>query len=235
MHGPNVHTAASWFVIASNAMMKLFWTPASPFTRKVMVSANELGLDRGIEIIPTTWPHAWGYSQVPLNRELTDASPVARIPTLITDDGVALVDSTTICLHLDSLAGGNALLPAGAAASRTWSLYGIADAIIESQIAIRAESLRPVEARCESFIVKHAARIARCFDVLESRATELEGSLARPPNLAAITAGVACGYQDWRDWLVDFRASRPRLARWVDAFEARPSMQSTMPQETPQH
>jgi hypothetical protein len=48
--------------------MKLFWTPASPFTRKVTVSARELGLERDIEIIPTTWPHGWGYSQVPLNR-----------------------------------------------------------------------------------------------------------------------------------------------------------------------
>jgi glutathione S-transferase len=215
--------------------MKLFWTPASPFTRKVMVSARELGLERDIEIIPTTWPHGWGYSQVPLNRELSDASPVARIPTLITDDGVILVDSTTICLHLDTLAGGNVLLPAGTAASRTWSLYGIADAIIESQIAIRAESLRRAGARCESFIAKHAARIDRCFDVLESRATELECRPEQRPDLAMIAAGVACGYQDWRDWLVDFRVGRPRLAHCSDVFGARPSMQSTMPQETPQH
>lgn len=215
--------------------MKLFWTPASPFTRKVMVCAKELGLDHAIDIIPTSWPLAWGYSDVPLNRELMDASPVARIPTLITDDGVALVNSTTICLHLDALAGGNVLVPAGVSGVRTWSLYGIADAIIESQIAIRAESLRPLDTRSESFVAKHAARIARCFDVLESRATELECASERRPDLAMITAGVACAYQDWREWLVDFRDARPSLTRWANLFSARASMQSTMPQETPQH
>jgi len=199
-----------------------------------MVCAKELGLEHEIEIIPTTWPLGWGYSQVPLNQELLDASPVARIPTLITDDGVALVNSTTICLHLDSLAGGNVLVHTGEAGSRIWSLYGIADAIIESQIAIRAESLRPAGLRCESFIAKHAARIARCFDVLESRAVELECSSEQRPDLAMITVGVACGYQDWRDWLVDFRVGRPRLARWTDVFATRPSMHGTMPQETPE-
>ena len=215
--------------------MKLFWTPASPFTRKVMISAQELGLDHDIEIIPTTWPLSWGYADVPLKRELMDASPVARIPTLITDDGVALVNSTTICLHLDALAGGNVLLSNGTRGARIWSLYGIADAIIESQIAIRAESLRPLAIRSESFVAKHAARIARCFDVLENRAAELECASAQCPNLAMITAGVACGYQDWRDWLVDFRSGRPRLARWSDVFNERPSLQATMPQETPEH
>ena len=214
--------------------MKLFWTPASPFTRKVVLCAKELGLERELEIIPTSWPHGWGYSQVALNPQLLEASPVARIPTLITDDGVTLVDSTTICLHLDNLAGGGALLPVGIAASPVWSLYGIADAIIESQIAIRAESLRPVDARCESFMAKHAARIERCFDVLEARALSLECFANERPDLAMITAGVACGYQNWRDFLVDFRVGRPRLAQWSDAFGARPSMQSTMPQETPQ-
>ena len=32
--------------------MKLFWTPASPFTRKVVVAARELGLWERIEIQP---------------------------------------------------------------------------------------------------------------------------------------------------------------------------------------
>ena len=40
--------------------MKLFWTPASPFTRKVSVVARELGLWDNIEILPTTWSLEWG-------------------------------------------------------------------------------------------------------------------------------------------------------------------------------
>ena len=40
--------------------MRLFWTPASPFTRKVCVAARELGLWQDIEGVPTTWPLDWG-------------------------------------------------------------------------------------------------------------------------------------------------------------------------------
>jgi glutathione S-transferase len=133
------------------------------------------------------------------------------------------------------LAGGNALVPSGTSSARVWSLYGIADAIIESQIAMRAESLRPLDSRSESFIAKHAGRIARCFDVLESRAVELECRPDQQPDLAMITAAVACGYQDWREWLVEFRDGRPSLARWANIFKERASMRDTMPRETPQH
>ncbi len=38
--------------------MKLYWTPASPFVRKVMVTAFELGLMDQIEIVPTIWRHS---------------------------------------------------------------------------------------------------------------------------------------------------------------------------------
>ena len=35
--------------------LKLFWTPASPFTRKVCVVAREIGLWDEIEILPMAW------------------------------------------------------------------------------------------------------------------------------------------------------------------------------------
>jgi len=36
--------------------MPLFWTPASPSTRKVCVTARELGQWHRIQVIPTAWP-----------------------------------------------------------------------------------------------------------------------------------------------------------------------------------
>ena len=100
--------------------MKLFWTPASPFTRKVVVAARELGLWERIEIQPTVWPLDWGYATVNFPPGLAAANPVARIPTLVTDDGVALGDSTLICQHLDRVAAGASLIPDGVAADRMW-------------------------------------------------------------------------------------------------------------------
>jgi len=212
--------------------MELFWTPASPFTRKVSVAARELGLWDGIKIHKTTWPHDWGYATVPFTPGLAENNPIARIPTLITDDGVPLSCSTLACQYLDSLSGGQLTAPD---AWKMWSLYAIADGLIEAQILMRAEMLRPAENRMESFLQKQRDRIDRCFDAIEARAGELQcGAEGGLPNLAEITVGIACGYQDWREWLHEYRDERPRLTFWYTDFAKRPSMVITEPAETPE-
>lgn len=213
--------------------MKLYWTPASPFTRKVCVSARELGLWDGIEVVPTKWPLDWAYSTIAFTPGLAESNPVARIPTLVTDDGAELGDSTLICQYLHSRAPGH-LIPAGDDAWRMWSLYAVADGILEAQVAMRAEKLRPGEEQSEGFLQKQRDRIERCFDRLEERAGELTLAPKTTPDLAMVTVGVVCGYQDWREWLADFRQGRPKLAAWADEFAERPSMAATRPAETPE-
>ncbi len=210
--------------------MQLFWTPASPFTRKVCVAARELGLWERIEVRPTTWTLDWGYATPPFTPGLAEANPVARIPTLVTDQGIALGDSTIICLHLDEVASPRSLIPqATIERQRMWSVYAIADGILEAQIAMRAEHLRPEAVRSASFLDKQRDRIVRCLDQLERDAAWLDG----PINLGQITTGIALGYQDWREWLEDFRPGHPRLERWYQGFADRPAMKATEPKETP--
>jgi glutathione S-transferase len=210
--------------------MKLFWTPASPFTRKVGVAARELGLWDDVEILPTTWSLEWGYRTVPFTPGLAEANPVARIPTLITDGGDALGDSTLACLYLNDVSNDKKLIPDGEEKWRMWSLYAIADGMLEAQILMRAEHLRPRDIRSDSFLDKQRERIERCLDTMEARASELEN----PLDLAQITVGVTCSYQDWRDWLDDFRPGRPRLTDWYTRFSERDTMKITEPQETPE-
>ncbi len=211
--------------------MRLFWTPASPFTRKVAVVARELGLWKEMKITATTWPLDWGYATVPFTAGLAEANPVARIPTLITEDGAELGDSTLICQHLDELATKGAVIPSDERKWSMWSLYAVADGLLEAQVAMRAELLRP-EAISEGFLQKQRDRIERCFDRVEQRANELATVDQATPNLAQITVGVACGYQDWRDWLTDFRPGRPLLSRWYSEFSRLPSMLETEPEDT---
>ena len=73
--------------------MKLFRTPASPFVRKVMVAILELGLQDRIELVSTRWPHSWATETVPFAPDFAAATPVGRIPALVTDDGMRLTDS----------------------------------------------------------------------------------------------------------------------------------------------
>lgn len=210
--------------------MQLFWTPASPFTREVCIVARELGLWDKIDVRPTTWTLDWGYTTPQFTAGLAEANPVARIPTLVTDDGVALGDSTVICLHLDEIATPRSLIPVDRVArQRMWAAYAIADGVLEAQVAMRAELLRPASVRSESYLDKQRLRIWRCLDALERDVADLQG----PINLAQITAGVALGYQDWREWLEDFRPGRPQLAHWYAEFAKRPSLEATQPRETP--
>ena len=85
--------------------MKLFYSALSPFVRKVMIVAIENGLDGRIETVPT------GVNPAAPNKDLAQHNPLMKIPALITDDGMTLVESKVIAQYLDAL-GGNRLLPA---------------------------------------------------------------------------------------------------------------------------
>lgn len=211
--------------------MKLFWTPASPFVRKVMVSAIELRLRDRIDIVPTYWPHEWGNRTVPFDKAFVEANPIGRIPTLITDDGVAIPESNWICDYLDSLAQKRTLLPAGGAVRwKCIRALALADGAIEAMIARRAESLRKGADRSADFLAKQRDRTARCLDAIEREIDSLAGGV----TLAQISTGIACGYMDFRYPEDQWRSGRPRLAEWYRAFSARPSMVDTMPAETPE-
>jgi glutathione S-transferase len=211
--------------------MKLFWTPASPFVRKVMVTAIELGLDDRIEIHPTYWPHEWGSRTIEFDPQFIAANPVGRIPTLITDEGVAIVESVWICNHLQTLAPAQPLLPAASPPrARCIRLVGIADGALEAMIARRAESLREFREQSTDFIAKQRDRISRCFDCLEDEFDALDG----PLTFAQIGVGIACSYMDFRYPEDVWRNGRRRLAKWYQDFAARPSMIRTEPAETPQ-
>jgi len=89
--------------------MKLFYAATSPFVRKCLVSAHELGLRERLELVPAA-PHP-----VSRDRTLVASNPLGKIPTLITDDGAVLYDSRVICEYLNALAEGALIPPHGPA------------------------------------------------------------------------------------------------------------------------
>lgn len=210
--------------------MKLFTTPASPWVRRVVVSIIELGLRERVEFIPTRWPHRWATQTVDFAPEFLAATPVARIPALVTDDGLRLVDSFSICDYLNEL-GGYRLMPAsGPERWQQLAILSVASGLIEAQIARRAETLRQGAERSEDFIGKMREREQRCFGALEGAV----GRFTRKVDLAQITVAAACGYADFRFPADFWRPGAPRLARWFEQFSQRPAMRETMPRETPQ-
>ncbi|MFC7539498.1 glutathione S-transferase N-terminal domain-containing protein [Siccirubricoccus deserti] len=82
--------------------MKLAHSPASPYVRKAVACAIARGIDQQVELwtVGTTDP-----ALLPLN-------PLSKVPSLLTDDGMALYDSPVICEYLDSIGDAPKLFPA---------------------------------------------------------------------------------------------------------------------------
>jgi glutathione S-transferase len=209
--------------------VRLYVTPASPWVRRVVVSILELGIRDRFEFVQTKWPHTWATQTVAPNPQFWDATPVVRIPALVTDE-FTLTDSHSICDYLNGEFGRFRLLAReGAARWRSLATISVANAIIEAQISRRAELLRSESERSNDFIAKMRDRQLRCYEALEKQI----GNLAAEFDLAQITIAVACGYDDWR-YGSDWRSVAPKLAAWFDTVSPRPSLRTTQPAETPQ-
>ena len=198
--------------------MKLRYSSASPFVRKVLVFAHETGLESKIECIKTD---VWADGS-----DIVEDNPLGKIPALITPDGT-FIGSALCCEYLDSLHGGRRLIPAEMPQRwRVLQQHALADGILEAGVAYIVETIR----RPQAFIYagmqeRQRAKILRTLDRIEATAEEAGGDI----DLASITLGCALGYLDFRLPNMDWRQSRPALASWFAAFDERTSMRATKP------
>jgi glutathione S-transferase len=198
--------------------VKLFYSPTSPYVRKVMACAIARGLEARIEKVPCN-PH----DSPPA---LLEANPLSKVPCLVTDDGFALFDSPVICEYLDSRGEALPLFPAqGAARWRALRQQAMADGILDAAVTGRGELGKPREAARDATIARFKAVIARTLDMLE----------AEPPHklvdIGSIAVACALGYLDFRYAGEPWRGTRPRLAAWQEAFAQNPCIADTAPRE----
>jgi glutathione S-transferase len=202
------------------APMRLYWSPASPYARKVMACAVARGLDGRIETEATN-PHISPAGLVADN-------PLSKVPCLISDEGVALFDSPVICEYLDSLGDAPRLFPAsGLARWRALRLQALADGIMDAAVARRMEGQKPQDDGRQAFDARQKAAIDRAVSVLETEADAL--GTAAEPTIGTVAAGCALGYLDFRFAHEPWRPAAPRLAAWFAALLAWPAMARTAP------
>ena len=199
--------------------MKLFYSPLSPYVRKVMVVAHELGLTEKIEI------EAQGGTPTDPNPAIVAANPVGKIPVLMTDDAGALFDSRVICRYLNALAGGS-LYGTG---SGEWPIIGreaLAEGMIDAALLAAYEArLRPPEIHYAPWVDGQRAKVMQGCVAFEARLGEMSGAL----SIDQIALGCALGYADFRHADLGWRDQCPGLAKWYEGFVERPSMQATLP------
>jgi glutathione S-transferase len=200
--------------------MKLHWSPRSPYVRKVMVCAHELGLLDRIERVRSV------AAMLKPNPQLMQDNPLSKIPTLVCDDGQTLFDSAVICEYLDDLAGGTLVPRQGPArwATLRWQAFG--NGLLDVLILWRNEREReqPLKPLMDAFEVKALAALAQ----LERETADLK---AAPLNLGQITIACALGYLDFRFSHWAWRTEVPALAAWYGEFAQRDSMRATQAAE----
>ncbi len=203
--------------------MKLRYSPTSPYVRKVTVTAHETGLHDRLSRVPTvTSDPASG---------LARDNPLGKVPALLTDEG-AIFDSPVICDYLDGLHGGAKLVPpAGPARWTALRREALADGILDAAILRLLEGRRPAGEQSPGWVAKQNAVIGRALDAFEVEADQLGDPAAQPTTIGHITLGCALGYLDFRFGADNWRATRPKLARWFAGFAARPSMAATVPKD----
>ncbi len=188
--------------------MKLYYSPPSPFSRKVRIVASVLGLDKRIELVVADTNNP--------DDALRAKNPLGKIPTLELDSGACVYDSAVIVACLDQLAGGGKVIPRdGEARIAALTLEALADGVMDACILqIYEIRMRAENERSASWVAHQHAKVVRALAFLE----------AAPPaedfaQIGQIALACALGYLDLR-FDGAWRADHPRLVTWLDKFAA---------------
>ncbi len=202
--------------------MKLTYSPASPFARKVRISAIELGLIDRIEFVP-----AKVVPGEPNDEYSHTINPLKKLPALILDNGNVVIDSYVIVEYLDDLAGGGKLIPAsGAARWQVKSDHSLLQGMLDSMLLCRYEKMvRPEALRWQTWTDDHWNRAWNGMARFEKQAD----ILSRPFDIVQIGLVCVLGYADFRFPDKDWRKTYPKLAEFHEQMMARPSVKISVP------
>lgn len=198
--------------------MQLHWSPKSPYVRKVMMAAHELGVVEQLVLVRSV------AAMLKPNAALMEVNPLSKIPALVLDDGRTLFDSAVICEYLDSQAGARLFPEGGDARWRALRWHALGDGVLDALILWRNEREReaPLARLMDAFEVKVNASLA----LLESEVAELQ---ATPFGIGHLALVCALGYMDYRFADHGWRERAPQLATWFKTMQQRPSVRATEP------
>ena len=196
--------------------MKLAYSPNSPYVRKCHVCAIQRGIDGRIEL----WTIATA------DPALAALNPLSKVPTFVTDDGMALYDSPVICEFLDSLGDAPKLFPApGPARWKALTLAALGDGILDATQPRRREVALPQDEGRKTYIEQQQGKVVRALAALEPEAD----SLGNLDTIGDISVGCALGYLDFRYPHEPWRPGHPKLEAWYARVSALPALAKTVP------
>jgi glutathione S-transferase len=199
--------------------MQLVGMLDSPYVRRVAIAFLRLGVP--FEHKPLSlFRHIDAFSAI---------NPLLKAPTLVTDEGTVLTESSVILDYVAAITpGGGALWPADPArrlvAARA---TGLALTVCEKAVQIHYErNLRP--SQHEPWVDRVRGQLFAGLDALEA-----ETPAAPPPDLGLAEISVGCAFGFVQLVIADVApASRtPGLAAYCAALEERPEFRAVPPED----
>ena len=197
--------------------MKLLYQTHSPYARKALVFAHEVGLAQQIEVVHQET------SPTLRNEQVFAENPLGKVPVLVRPELPPLFDSDVICAYLDTRHEGRRLIPTdGEARWQAIRLQAVAQGLAEAGIAVRWETVRRPEAlRYAPLRDGYISKLIASYDWLEQKL-----DVDAPIHVGHIALATTLSWLEFRT-LPTFRNRRPRLVDWFDQFESRRSMRAT--------
>ena len=201
--------------------MQLFYTPASPYVRKVMMSAHVLGLADDLTLDTVDWSSPDSAAKLILN-------PLAKVPALIAD-GKLIADSRVIVEYFDACAGGGKIIPNDPETRiDVLGQAALIEGMIDASILIIYETrLRPENMVLESVMERYRDKIVRGLVMVGATTKSYDNGAM--PTIADISLAALLDYLDFRN-IVQWRDHAPHLCDWMASFAATvPGYEETLP------
>jgi len=200
--------------------MKLTFSPASPFARKVRIAAIELGLIDKIELVPAT------VAPGTANEEYQRITPLKKLPVLILNNGDVILDSYVIVEYLNEIAGGSLIPDYGPTRWKVKTDHSVLQGMLDSMLLCRYEKMvRPQGSLWQAWYDDHWNRAWTGMARFERRDDVLGG----PLTIAQIELVCVLGYADFRFADCGWRKAYPKLDKFHQKMLERPSVKISVP------
>ncbi|WP_298873106.1 glutathione S-transferase family protein [uncultured Bradyrhizobium sp.] len=200
--------------------MKLSFSPASPFARKVRIAAIELGLIDKIEFMQAT------VAPGTVNEDYSKITPLKKLPVLITDDGDVILDSYVIVEYLNEMAGGSLIPDSGPRRWKAKTNHSLLNGMLDSMLLCRYEKMvRPQGLQWQAWSDDHWNRAWTGMARFENMPDVLNG----PFDISQIGLVCVLGYADFRFADCGWRKTYPKLDAFHQKMLERPSVKISVP------
>src|SRR6201994_4729012 len=133
--------------------MKLTFSPASPFARKVRIAAIELGLIDKIELVSAA------VAPGTANEDYQRITPLKKLPVLILNNGDVILDSYVIVEYLNEIAGGSLIPDYGPTRWKVKTDHAVLQGMLDGMLLCRYEAMvRPQGLQSEGWFIIHVNR-----------------------------------------------------------------------------